>query len=325
MKSLAREGNEVFMKIGAVIVAAGMSTRMKDFKQLMKIGDLSMAERVVLNFQRAGIKEIVMITGYQGKMVEKSLQHYGVTFIRNEDYETTQMFDSAKIGLDYLKDKCDRVLFCPVDVPFFSEMTVEKLLKARGRVVFPIYQERIGHPIRIDSSLIPDILNYQGDRGLKGALDSLSVKPVRLMTDDEGAITDADTQEDYEHLVEIHNSRLMRTEVQVRLVNKKPFFGPETVNLLKLIDNMGSVKEACDKAGISYSKGWTIIHSAEEELGYKIVERQQGGKSGGQALLTLRGHKLLESFIRYEAEVAKVAESLYKKIFAESGLLEKVD
>lgn len=309
------------MKIGAVIVAAGMSTRMKDFKQLMKIGDLSMAERVVLNFQRAGVKEIVMITGYQGKLVEKSLQHYGITFLRNEDYDTTQMFDSAKLGLNYLKDHCDRILFCPVDVPFFMEDTVEKLLKARGKLVFPIYKDQIGHPIRIDSSLIPEILNYQGDRGLKGALDALSVKPVRLLTNDEGAITDADTQEDYEHLVEIHNSRLMRPQVRVRLANKKPFFGPGTVNLLKLIDNMGSVKEACDKAGISYSKGWTIIHSAEEELGYKIVERQQGGKSGGKAYVTQKGFRLLENFETYETEVTKAAEELYQKIFEDSGLL----
>ena len=51
------------MSIGAVIVAAGMSTRMKDFKQLMKIGDLTMAERVIVNFRRAGVKDIVMVTG----------------------------------------------------------------------------------------------------------------------------------------------------------------------------------------------------------------------------------------------------------------------
>ena len=42
------------MKIGAVIVAAGMSAQMRDFKELVKTGELSMAERVVLNFRRAG-------------------------------------------------------------------------------------------------------------------------------------------------------------------------------------------------------------------------------------------------------------------------------
>lgn len=308
------------MKIGAVIVAAGMSAQMRDFKELMKTGELSMAERVVLNFHRAGVKEIVMVTGYQGKLVEKSLQHCGITFLRNEHYERTQMLDSAKIGLEYLKNRCDRVLFCPVDVPFFTETTVEKLLKARGKLIVPVYQEKTGHPIRIDSGLIPGILEYKGNQGLKGALDSLSVKPVELWIDDEGAVTDAEKKEDYRHLVEIHDSRLMRPQVKVQLVNKKPFFDAGTMNLLKLIDSLGSVKEACDKAGISYSKGWSMIHLAEKELGYGIVERWQGGKSGGQAQVTKKGDELLNNFECYEAEVTEAAELLYKKIFEGSEL-----
>lgn len=308
------------MKIGAVIVAAGMSAQMRDFKELMKTGELSMAERVVLNFHRAGVKEIVMVTGYQGKLVEKSLQHCGITFLRNEHYERTQMLDSAKIGLEYLKNRCDRVLFCPVDVPFFTETTVEKLLKARGKLIVPVYQEKTGHPIRIDSGLIPGILEYKGNQGLKGALDSLSVKPVELWIDDEGAVTDAEKKEDYRHLVEIHDSRLMRPQVKVQLVNKKPFFDAGTMNLLKLIDSLGSVKEACDKAGISYSKGWSMIHLAEKELGYEIVERKQGGKSGGQAQITEKGFELFRAFGQYEAEVTKEAELLYKKFFESNGI-----
>lgn len=309
------------MKVGAVIVAAGMSTRMHDCKQLMKIGDLSMAERVVLNFQRAGVREIVMITGYQAKLIEKRLQHCGITFLRNEKYATTQMFDSAKIGLNYLKDRCDRILFGPVDVPFFTEDTVSKLLNARGQLIYPVYKEHTGHPICIDSCLVPEILEYQGDRGLKGALDTLMVHPVRIITDDEGAVTDADRQEDYDHLIEIHNSRLMRPKVRVQLANRKPFFDLETASFLRLIDRMGSVKEACDKAAVSYSKGWTMIHSAEEELGYEIVERQQGGKSGGRAQISVKGLRLLDHFEKYEEEVSRAAEALYKEIFENSDLL----
>lgn len=308
------------MNTGAVIVAAGMSTRMKDFKQLMKIGDLTMAERVVTNFRRAGVKDIVMVTGYRAELVEKKLRHYGIAFLRNESYETTQMFDSAKIGLSYLKDRCEKILFCPVDVPFFSDNTVDALLAQEGQLVFPIYQERIGHPIRIDSSLIPLILEYKGDRGLKGALDALPIEPVRLYVDDEGAVTDADTEEDYRHLVKIHNERLMRPVVKLTLAGRQPFFGPGTATLLKQIESLGSVREACEKTGISYSKGWTIIHAAEKELGYTIVERQPGGKNGGQAFISEKGKKLLTLFEEFEKQVEGAAESLFKKIFLDSEL-----
>ena len=309
------------MTIGAVIVAAGMSTRMKDFKQLMKIGDLTMAERVVVNFRRVGIKDIVMVTGFQAKLLEKALQHYGITFLRNEDYEHTEMFDSVKIGFNYLKDRCDRILFCPVDVPFFSDETVDRLLEQEGEWVYPMCNGRIGHPIRLDTSLIPRILEYQGDKGLKGALDSLGIEPVVLVVDDEGAITDADTEEDYNHLVQIHNERLMRPQVKVSLARKKAFFGPGTVTILKQIENLGSVREACQKTGISYSKGWTIIHSAEEELGYKIVDCQPGGKFGGVANVTEKGKALLKLFMEYEEKVEEAAEEIYHEVFKDSDLI----
>ena len=62
------------MRYGAVIAAAGMSTRMKQFKQLMKIGDMSIAERVIVNFRRAGVQDIVMVTGHNAEALEKALR-----------------------------------------------------------------------------------------------------------------------------------------------------------------------------------------------------------------------------------------------------------
>lgn len=298
-----------------------MSARMKEFKQLMKIGDLTMAERVVVNFRQAGVNDIVMVTGYQGKKLEKELRHLGTTFLRNDDYETTQMFDSAKIGFTYLKDRCDRILFCPADVLFFLDETVDELLKQEGKLVFPICRNEIGHPIRIDSSLLPGILEYQGDHGLKGALDSLNVKPVKVYVEDEGAITDADTKEDYHHLVEIHNARLMRPQIKVCLAGKKSFFGPEMVTLLKHIECLGSVREACQKTGISYSKGWGMIHSAERELGYKVVDCRPGGKNGWKAEISRKGRRLLGLFEDYEEKVKAAANDLYKDIFLDSGVI----
>ena len=88
------------MKIGAVIVAAGMSERMRRFRELMEIGNLTMAERTVTSFQRAGADRIVMVTGYRSAYLKKNLSSLGIDFAENPDYETTEMFESVKIGLD---------------------------------------------------------------------------------------------------------------------------------------------------------------------------------------------------------------------------------
>ena len=116
------------MQTAAIIVAAGMSSRMGEFKPMLNIGSISIAQRIVANFHQAGVDRIVMITGFNATTLERHLSGNGIIFLRNENYETTQMFDSAKIGLEYLKDKCDRILFTPVDIPLFTSATVKTLV-----------------------------------------------------------------------------------------------------------------------------------------------------------------------------------------------------
>lgn len=308
------------MNIGAVIDAAGIPAGTGSLSQLTEIDSLTVAERVVVNFQRLGIKDIVMITGYRAEQVEKALRRFGITFLRNENYESAQMLDSAKLGLRYLRERCGKVLFCPVDVPFFMEDTVKRLLETSGEFILPVCQEQPGYPVCIDGPLIPTILEYQGNQGFQGALTAVDVEPVYLPVQDEGVLAGAESQGTCRHLARLHDEKLMRPQVKVRLIKRKPFFGPGTVTLLKQIDGLGSVKEACIRTNISYSKGWKMIHSAEDELGYEIVGRQPGGKNGGAAFLTDKGKKLLFLFEEYEAQVEKAAYEIYNQIFFDSEL-----
>ena len=120
------------MQTGALIVAAGMSSRMGEFKPMLNIGEISIAQRVVATFQQAGVEKIVMVTGHNAMELERHLARSGVIFLRNEKYRTTQMFDSACIGLAYLRDKCGRVLFTPVDIRAARLSRVQREVGASG-------------------------------------------------------------------------------------------------------------------------------------------------------------------------------------------------
>ncbi|MDO4617503.1 MAG: nucleotidyltransferase family protein [Lachnospiraceae bacterium] len=146
------------MRTAALITAAGKSSRMGDFKPMLQMGTISIAQRVIHNFRQAGISKIVMVTGYNSEILEHHLASNNIVFLRNEQYASTQMFDSVKIGLDYLKDKADTVLFSPVDVPLFTAETVTKMLDLNQLLVTPCFQGRPGHPILIRSELIESIL-----------------------------------------------------------------------------------------------------------------------------------------------------------------------
>ena len=308
------------MQIGALIVAAGMSSRMGQFKPMLSIGSISVAQRVIATLSQSGVSKIVMITGYNATVLERHLSGNGIIFLRNENYETTQMFDSVKIGLSYLRDKCDKILFTPVDVPLFTAKTVKTILDSGADLAAPICEGKQGHPILIANSLIPEILADCGEMGLKGAMDRCSVPLQRIEVDDPGTIHDADTPEDYSALVSYHNSQLVRPVVSVSLNKEKPFFDSKIAMLLTLIDETKSVRAAGQRMQLSYSSCWNIIRTLESQLNYSLIERSQGGAGGSTSVLTDRGRELLERYNAYEKLLKDQASQLYEQYFG--GLFE---
>ena len=303
------------MQIGALIVAAGMSSRMGDFKPMLSIGSISVAQRVVATLSQAGVSKIVMVTGYNATALERHLAGNGIIFLRNENYQTTQMFDSVKIGLSYLLDKCDRVLFTPVDVPLFTAKTVKAILDSPAPLVVPVCQGEQGHPILIANGLIPEILADSGEMGLRGALERCSAPPRRIEVEDFGTIQDADTPEDFSKLLEYHNSQLVRPVVSVSLAKEKPFFDSRIAMLLMLIDETKSVRAAGQRMQLSYSSCWNIIRTLESQLSFSLIERSQGGAGGSTSVLTDRGKELLEHYNAYEKILKEQANALYDQYF----------
>ena len=264
------------MHTAALIVAAGMSSRMGDFKPMLNIGSISIAQRVVANFQQAGVDKIVMITGYNATMLERHLTGNGIVFLRNEQYETTQMFESVCIGLKYLEGKCDRILFTPVDIPLFTAATVGTLLASEALLASPVCDGKAGHPTLIDASMSPFILSHSGEGGLRGALENCPAPITEIAVDDRGILHDADTPEDYRSLLKYHNEQLVRPVVNVALAREKyPNLKVEVE-----ADSMDDVMAALDaKADIIMLDNMdnATIEKALKLIGGKALTEASGG------------------------------------------------
>ncbi|MGI6578741.1 MAG: NTP transferase domain-containing protein [Saccharofermentanales bacterium] len=305
------------MKVGAVITAAGMSSRMGKFKPMLSIGSISVAQRIIATLQQSGVSPIVVVTGYNADELERHLAKSGVIFLRNENYKNTEMFDSACIGLSYLRKKCNRVLFTPVDIPLFRADTVEELLKKHSDVVYPVCAGLKGHPILLSSKAIELILDYSGEGGLAGALQKLDISEAYVCIEDEGILYDADTPEEFDQLLEYHNSQLMRPVIKLSLEKERRFFDQHIALLLELIDETRSVKTACQRMQISYSKGWKTLNSIEAQAGFALVLRRQGGARGGSSSLTPEGRLLLERYRKYEKAMREASVELYEKYLSD--------
>lgn len=72
--------------------------------------------------------------------------------------------------------------------------------------------------------------------------------------------------------------------------------GETEYQLLKHIAINRSLKAASDEIGISYRKAWGDLKKAEEFLGYQLLDRKRGGKSGGTSKLTDKARKLIEAY-----------------------------
>ena len=164
------------MRPGAVIAAAGIPGGFRAYEKLKNTDRNVMLRRMIRTFQRAGVEDIVVVTGYRAQETEKGLAKMGAAFLRCEDYETAQMLDFAVRGFRYLKN-CARIFFCPADVPLFTEHTLRVMLsdiESGGRqIVIPVCGGRKGHPVLIDAALVrpsgPDRCSACGaDRSLSG-------------------------------------------------------------------------------------------------------------------------------------------------------------
>lgn len=110
---------------------------------------------------------------------------------------------------------------------------------------------------------------------------------------------------------------MFRAEVKVKICEDEQIFGPGMVMLLENVQKTGSVKNACARMHMSYSKGWKIINRAEKVLGYKLIERRHGGKSGGSCLVTEQGEKLLVRYLEMEREIRTYANQAFAGYFPE--------
>ncbi len=181
------------MTFGALILAAGYSSRMGGFKPLLKLGGATLLAHGANRFRTAGIDNIVVVAGYRAADVEAEAKRLGIRWLSNPDYKRG-MFASVQAGVACMRH-CDGFFLLPVDIPLFHAATVTTLLdRFDGQsVLVPTYEGEQGHPPLIPGHLAGVILSSSGRGGLRALLVRQAVRSVEVW--DRGILLDADTPE----------------------------------------------------------------------------------------------------------------------------------
>ena len=300
--------------VGAVIAAASGSSG-DDFLPLMQHGQMTDIRRLVETFRRAGVRDIAVVTGEREDDLEKELTRLGVTFLKNENHASSDLFASARIGFAYLADHCDAIFFCPGDRAYAAWQTIRALMDAEGCIRIPSYDMRAGHPVLLTAEAVAAVSGFSGEGGLRSAIQASGLPVKYVEVDDEGCIFRKQAELSRDSLAREHDRGMLRPDVVLNISGGSRILVPDTVTLLRQIGRLGSVREACLKTDISYSRGWQLIRAAEEGLGLSLVDRAPGGKYGGEARLTPAAEKLLARYDRLLFAVQKSAEAAFEEIF----------
>jgi molybdenum cofactor cytidylyltransferase len=190
-------------KVAAILLAAGQSTRMGAFKQLLPFGNKTVIENCIDYLSEGGADPIVVVVGHRAEDIRAHLQHLAVRFALNPDPES-EMGASIACGARELPADSEAVLIAPTDFPAIPAAVVTILIDSwrtrPARLLAPKYEGRGGHPVLIDLCFREQLLNLDPQRGLRGLFDEHREVTLRVPVNSPFVARDIDTWDDYRAL-----------------------------------------------------------------------------------------------------------------------------
>jgi molybdenum cofactor cytidylyltransferase len=208
------------MKISAIILAAGQSKRMGQPKMLLPWGKTTVLGQVIETVQRAGVDDILVVTGGVQDEIMRIVTQYSIRSTHNPDYASGEMLSSLQTGLrtltlppPSLRDTspifCENgggreggtALICLGDQPQVQEgsvrAVVSRFIETGASLVVPSFQMRRGHPWLVARPLWDEILQMKSPQSPRDFLNRHASEIEYVEVDNPSILADLDTFEDY--------------------------------------------------------------------------------------------------------------------------------
>ena len=188
--------------ISAIVLAAGESKRMGQPKMLLPWGKLTVLGQVIDTFQKAGIEDIVVMTGGAHEQVQKVVKQHGVRSIFNHYFSSGEMLSSLQLGLEAQLQQAQATLVALGDQPQVQVETVrficETFDQQRSKLIVPSFRRRRGHPWLVERSLWGQLLEMRFPQSPRDFMNELSAEIFYVDVDTPTILADLDTPQDYE-------------------------------------------------------------------------------------------------------------------------------
>ncbi|MDR0917144.1 MAG: NTP transferase domain-containing protein [Oscillospiraceae bacterium] len=189
------------MTVQAIILAAGLSSRMTEFKPLLPVGGTTAIRRTIDCAATCGTAPIV-VTGHRADELTRAIVGVNVTIAHNDEFRTG-MFSSVQTGLRALSGDCDAFFLLPADCcavsPNMLQTLISRYVPSDDAILYPTHAGRRGHPPLIPAKYADGLLKHDGSDGARGYLHPQPSRDIPV--DDAGILLDMDTPDDYAKLL----------------------------------------------------------------------------------------------------------------------------
>jgi len=192
------------MNVGAVILAAGSSSRMGTPKQILQFEGSSLLRRATLAALGAKCRPVVVVTGAHAELCRRELDGFEVAEAFNPKWETG-MGSSVRVGIECLMnidaDIAGAVLLL-CDQPHVTSDLISTLVATHHTTGSPIiasaYAGSFGVPALFSRTLFKELVQLDGTSGAKEIIKR-HASDAHLLPLPE-CETDVDTPDDFANL-----------------------------------------------------------------------------------------------------------------------------
>ena len=187
--------------ISGILLAAGLSSRMGEPKQLLPFGESTIVETVVDSMLGAKFDEVIVVVGHRATEIRDQLGKRPVSTVFNPDYREG-MLTSAQAGIRTLQGN-DAFALMLVDQPFITSQLIDQVVDAYVQtdkgIALPSYNYKRGHPVVFHQRYAGEILSLDADSGGVRTLFKQYSDDIHYVTvDTDQVLRDIDYREDYE-------------------------------------------------------------------------------------------------------------------------------
>jgi molybdenum cofactor cytidylyltransferase len=188
--------------VAAVVLAAGMSTRMGRNKLLLDLAGRSVLHRAVATATTAGLDPVLVVLGHESERARAELGTLPCTVVLNPEYQNG-VNTSLRTGIRAVPDHCPAAIVLLADMPLVDAAMLRALLAqyraGSAPLVVSSYDGVDAPPILYDRVLFPELRVLEGEGCGKKVVKRHTAEAIRVRWPVQ-ALTDLDVPADLDRV-----------------------------------------------------------------------------------------------------------------------------